>query len=78
MWDAESGSELLSYHVPGQNQFNMACFTPDSRRVAACGNDDHYRLLAFQDFDDLLEIVRGRVTRDWKPEERRRYLRQQA
>ena len=48
------------------------------RRVIACSSDDSYRLLAFQDFDELLEIVRKRATRNWKPEERRRYLRQES
>jgi hypothetical protein len=32
-------------------------------------------LPVLQDLDDLLNDVRGRVTRDWKPEERTRYLR---
>jgi hypothetical protein len=78
VWQEVSGVELLSLHVPGQNIVEMACFTPDGRRVVTAGDDGIYRLLAFQDFDALLELVRKRLTREWKPEERRRYLRQEA
>lgn len=75
VWDVESGLELLSYALPKENCYYHAFFTPDGRRVVVFSNDGCYRLLAFQDFDDLLEIVGKRATRDWKPEERRRYLR---
>jgi WD40 repeat protein len=75
VWDANSGAELLCYRVPGQDVAVIAGFTPDGRRVAMLGDDGCYRLLAFLDFDELLEIVRKRATRDWKPEERRRNLR---
>lgn len=75
VWDAESGAELLSYALPKERCSLQAFFTPDSRRVVAYSDDGCYRLLAFQDFDELVAIARKRVTRDWKPEERRRYLR---
>jgi WD40 repeat protein len=75
VWDANSGAELLCYRVPGQDVVKIALFTPDGRRVCTLGDDGFYRLVAFKDFDDLLEVVRKRATRDWKPEERRRYLR---
>lgn len=75
VWDAENGTELLSYVLPKENCNLQAFFTPDGRRVVVYSEDSCYRLLAFQDFDELLEIVRKRATRDWKPEERRRYLR---
>ncbi len=77
IWDAESGAELLSYRVPGVGWFSMAFFTPEGRVVAA-GEDGVYRLLAFADFKELLEIVRRRKARDWKLEERRRYLREES
>jgi WD40 repeat protein/DNA-binding SARP family transcriptional activator len=76
IWDANSGMELLSFHVPGQDLLRSASFTPDGRRVVTIGEDGICRLLAFQNFDDLLDIVHKRVTRTWKLEERRRYLRQ--
>jgi len=78
VWDAVSGVELLSYSLPSNGIYYLALFTADSQRVVACSSDDCYRLLAFQDFDELLEIVRKRASRDWKPEERRRYLRQES
>jgi WD40 repeat protein len=74
VWDAETGAELLHYRVPGNNWFGMAFFTPDGRVIAA-GEDGYYRAFAFQDFDALVELVRGRKVRDWKEEERKRYLR---
>lgn len=75
VWDAESGAELLSYALPKEKSGLHGFFTPDSRRVVVYSEDGCYRLLAFQDFDELIAIARKRVTRDWKPEERRRYLR---
>lgn len=74
VWDAETGAELLHYRVPGNNWFGMAFFTPDGHVIAA-GEDGCYRTFAFQDFDALVELVRGRKVRDWKEEERKRYLR---
>jgi WD40 repeat protein len=77
VWDAENGAELLNYRSPTECRFRTAFFTPDSRRVVAGSSDGYYRLLAFADFDELLDIVRKRITRDWKLEERRRYLREE-
>jgi WD40 repeat protein len=74
VWNAQNGEEVLTYQVPGQNRFDMAFFTPDADCICAVGDDGYYRLLAFQDFDRLVELIRRRVVRDWKPEERARYL----
>lgn len=74
VWDAESGAEILIYFSPVEPRSCMACFTPEGRQVVTGGINNQYRLLAFQDFDELVAIVSTRVTRDWKPEERRRYL----
>jgi WD40 repeat protein len=78
IWGAETGIELLSYNFPGSTRFDIAFFTPDGKQVVAVSEDNHYRMLAFQNFDELVNIVRGRITREWKPEERRRYLRQEV
>lgn len=75
VWEGESGAELLSYALSKESCNLNAFFTPDGQGVVVFSNDGCYRLLAFQNFDDLLEIVQKRAARDWKPEERRRYLR---
>ena len=61
VWDAQTGEELLSYSLAMPGSFSMVFFTPDNRRVLAFGGDGYYHLFAFQDFDELVEIVKGRV-----------------
>ncbi len=61
VWDAQSGEELLSYSLALPGSFTMAFFTPDGRNVVAFGEDGYYHLFAFQDFEKLVEIVKGRV-----------------
>ena len=74
VWDASTGAELLSFHLPGQNTVEMACFTSDGRCLVITGDDGYCRKQVFQDFDELLALVRQRRTRDWTPEERALYL----
>ncbi|MBE0696716.1 MAG: WD40 repeat domain-containing protein, partial [Anaerolineaceae bacterium] len=78
IWDASSGTELLSYHLPGNAPCTLACFTPDGQQVIAASEAGYYHQLTFQNFTDLLAILRSRTTRDWSPEERRMYLRKET
>jgi len=61
VWDAQTGEELLSYSLALPGSFSMAFFTPDGRNVVAFGEDGYYHLFAFQDFEKLVEVVKGRV-----------------
>jgi WD40 repeat protein len=78
VWDSVSGAQLLTYSQPIPGSFYMAYFYNDSQRIVAFGDSGYYYQYFFQDFDQLLEIVRSRVARDWKPEECRIYLRSET
>ncbi len=75
IWDATDGKELLSYRLP--DVALGAFFTPDGQRVIVVPETGGYHLNAFLEIDELVEVARQRVTRDWNPEERRRYLREE-
>jgi WD40 repeat protein len=78
IWDAHSGAELLNFRPPGPGGFGMVFFSADNRAIVAHSDDGAYHRLAFQDFDELLSIVRTRATRAWKPGELRKFLPQDS
>ena len=61
VWDSQTGEELLSYSLAVPGSFSMVFFTPDDQNVVAFGEDGYYHLFAFQDFEKLVKVVKGRV-----------------
>jgi WD40 repeat protein len=74
VWDAASGVQLVAYTQPVPGGMGMAHFSADDQSVIAWGWKEIFYRFIFQDFEQLLEIVRSRVVRGWQPEECRLYL----
>jgi WD40 repeat protein/DNA-binding SARP family transcriptional activator len=72
VWDAGDGRELLSFKLP--TAVLSAFFSADGQQVILIPEQGGYRLNTFLDFNDLVDLAKKRLTRDWKPEERRKYL----
>ncbi|HEX9595589.1 MAG TPA: BTAD domain-containing putative transcriptional regulator [Anaerolineales bacterium] len=75
LWDATSGQELI---VLGRNDNGADLdFSPDGRFLATTNGDGQARIYVLQ-VEELMELARSRLTRSWRLEECRRYLRQEA
>jgi WD40 repeat protein len=72
VWDATSGSELLTLTVQPQGLLDVA-ITPDSKYLATAGRDGTVRLFVL-DTEDLVALGKSRVTRSLTEEECQRYL----
>jgi WD40 repeat protein len=71
-WDAASGHELLT--LKGHNdRANGVAWSPDGKRLATGSYDKTVQIYAM-DPPGLLDLARGRVTRNFTPEECKRYF----
>jgi WD40 repeat protein len=72
VWDAASGQELLTLmgHV---GTVASAAWSPDGTRLATASHDGTVQVYSI-DVRDLLDLARKRVTRDFTPDECKRYF----
>jgi WD40 repeat protein/DNA-binding SARP family transcriptional activator len=71
IWNAHTGELLERLPHPG-SVFDVA-FSPDGKRILTAGGDGLARLF-YLDVDDLLNVVRTRLTRDLTQDECQNYL----
>ncbi len=76
VWDASNGKELLTVHGHAGDVYSVA-FSPDGKRVATAGFDGTGQIYALE-IQALLDLARTRVTRDFTPDECKRYFQSQA
>jgi WD40 repeat protein len=74
IWDAHTGELLQKFPHPGS--VLSAAFSPDEQRLLTAGGDGLARLF-YLDVDELLGLVRDRLTRDLTPDECQKYLHMQ-
>ena len=72
VWDAESGKEMLTLSNHS-NAVNSVVYSPDSKRLATASDDSTVQVYAL-DPRELLDLARGRVTRNLTPDECKRYF----
>lgn len=73
IWNAQTGQELLSLKAPSSVAFANVDFSPDGRLLFASTDDGTVRIFLLP-VDELIELARGRVTRDLTDAECRQYL----
>jgi WD40 repeat protein/DNA-binding SARP family transcriptional activator len=71
IWNAHTG-ELLE-RLPHPGSVFAAEYSPDGKRILTAGGDGLARLF-YLDMDDLLSVVRTRLTRDLTPDECQKYM----
>ncbi|MEJ2711145.1 MAG: BTAD domain-containing putative transcriptional regulator, partial [Anaerolineales bacterium] len=74
IWDAHTGELLQKFPHPGS--VLSAAFSPDEQRLLTAGGDGLARLF-YLNVDELLGLVRDRLTRDLTPDECQKYLHMQ-
>jgi WD40 repeat protein len=76
VWDAQTGTELISYPYPQPSFSAKAFFTSKDQEVVMESMDarNSLRLNAFLNFDELLTVAQARLRRDWLPGECLKYL----
>jgi WD40 repeat protein/DNA-binding SARP family transcriptional activator len=72
LWDATTAEETLVLPAQSDSLASVA-FSPDGTRLASLSSDGELRVWAL-DIDDLLDMARGRVTRDLTDAECRAYI----
>ena len=71
MWDAQTGTELLT--LPGHGSWVIsATYSPDGRRIITSGEDAFVQIHT-TDMDELLQIAESRVPRQLTVEEKEKY-----
>src|SRR5262249_26180617 len=72
-----TSATLLPCCEAHEGRLNDAAFSPDGRFVLTAGDDGTAQIHPFEvggTVDDLLRLAQARVTRDFTPEERKKYL----
>ena len=70
--DAETGKELLTLRGHSDSVYGVA-FSPDGKRLATANADGTVQVYAL-DIRELLNLARSRVTRNFTPDECKRYF----
>lgn len=72
VWDVTTGEELASLYGNASNVFGVA-FSPDGNQLATAGADGTIRTYTLQ-MEDLIALVKSRLTRSLTEEECRKFL----
>lgn len=72
VWDVQSRREMISLYGNASNIFGVS-FSPDGKYLATAGADGSIRLYTLQ-IDQLIDLVKERLTRNLTSEECQKYL----